>query len=85
MCSEKMGRSGEDYLKAILIQIRTEGACRMTDVADRLRYSKSSVSTALRKLEDDGFVVRDNWRVLLTDEGMEIAEKLYNRYLFFAA
>ena len=78
-----MGKSQEDYLKAILIQIKTAGACRMTDVADRLNFSKSSTSTAIKKLEDEGFVIRDSWRILLTDKGMEIAESLYEKYIFF--
>ncbi|MBE6015067.1 MAG: metal-dependent transcriptional regulator [Lachnospiraceae bacterium] len=81
--NKQVGKSQEDYLKAILIQIKTAGACRMTDVADRLGFSKSSTSTAIKKLEDEGFVIRDNWRILLTDKGLEIAESLYEKYVFF--
>lgn len=75
MNSGELGRSKEDYLEAILVVIREKGACRSTDIAAQLHYSKPSVSVALHKLEDDGLVVRDDWRVLLTEE----EEKLRNR------
>ena len=68
MNSGELGRSKEDYLEAILVVIREKGACRSTDIAAQLHYSKPSVSVALHKLEDDGMVVRDDWRVLLTEE-----------------
>ena len=68
MNSGELGRSKEDYLEAILVVIREKGACRSTDIAAQVHYSKPSVSVALHKLEDDGLVVRDDWRVLLTEE-----------------
>ncbi len=54
MNSGEHGRSKEDYLEAILVVIREKGACRSTDIAAQLHYSKPSVSVALHKLEDGG-------------------------------
>ena len=55
MQSQNIGKSKEDYLEAILMQIDKNGACRVTDVANQLGFSKPSVSVALKKLEDDGW------------------------------
>ena len=76
--------SREDYLEAILIRTNRYGACRVTDVADQMGYSKASVSVALKKLEEDGCIVRDAWRVVLTDKGQDIAQHIYDRHEFFA-
>ena len=67
--------SREDYLEAILIRTNRYGACRVTDVADQMGYSKASVSVALKK--------RDEWRVVLTDKGRDIAQHIYDRHEFF--
>lgn len=83
MSKNELGRSREDYLEAVLIVTRKQGACRMTDIARYLNYSKPSVSVALKKLEEEGFIVKDDWRVLLTDSGREIAEHTYEKHKFF--
>lgn len=83
MSKNELGRSTEDYLEAILIVTRKQGACRMTDIARYLGYSKPSVSVALKKLEEEGFIVKDDWRVLLTEKGQEVAEHTYAKHKFF--
>lgn len=83
MEQKNIGRSQEDYLEAILIQIKNVGACRATDVAKRMGFSKASTSVALKKLEENGYVYRDDWRVLLTEKGQSLAEATYERHEFF--
>lgn len=78
-----LNKSKEDYLEAVLIQIHKNGACRITDVANQLGYSKPSVSVALRKLEEEGFIEKDDWRILLTEEGRRIAERMLDKHSFF--
>lgn len=75
-------KSQEDYLEAILIQIKSEGACRVTDIAKQIGFTKASTSVALRKLEEEGFVIRDDWRVLLTDKGYATASETYEKHQF---
>ena len=75
--------SKEDYLEAILININRAGACRSTDVANQAGVSKASTSVALKKLEEEGCIIRDDWRILLSDKGREIAEQVYEKHLFF--
>ena len=56
MESTALGRSREDYLEAILVQTRRNGACRAVDIATGLGFSRPSVSIALQKLEDEGLI-----------------------------
>lgn len=76
-------RSKEDYLKAVYIAIKNHGACRNMDVSKNLGVSKSSTCVALKKLEQEGYVVKDDWRILLTEIGQELADRLYERDIFF--
>ena len=73
--------SGEDYLEAIYMQSLKRGAVRSIDIANALGYSKPSVSVAMKHLEEDGYIRRDEDRFLyLTDKGMEIALRMYERH-----
>ena len=84
MEQKTIGKSKEDYLKAILIVLKEHGACRNADVSVRLGVSKSSTCIAIKKLEQDGLVEKDEWRVLLTKKGRNLAENLYEKDLFFS-
>ena len=83
MQSQNIGKSKEDYLEAILMQIDKNGACRVTDVANQLGFSKPSVSVALKKLEDDGYVEKCDWRVVLTEKGEIIARRMLDKHHTF--
>ena len=73
--------SAENYLEAILA-LGEEGPVRSIDVAQRLNFSKPSVSRAMSLLREGGFVVTDaNGFLTLTDEGLEIAQRIYERHL----
>lgn len=76
-------KSKEDYLEAILIQTKKAGACRVTDIARQIGFTKASTSVALKKLEEAGYIYRDDWRVLLTEQGQRIAESTFERHNFF--
>lgn len=85
MEQKTIGKSKEDYLKAILIVLKEHGACRNADVSSRLGVSKSSTCIAIKKLEQDGLVEKDEWRILLTKKGRILAENLYEKDLFFSS
>ena len=73
--------SAENYLEAILA-LGEAGPVRSIDVAQRLNFSKPSVSRAMSLLREGGFVVMDkNGFLTLTGEGREIAERIYERHL----
>ena len=80
---ESLGKSKENYLKAILITNEKYGACRAVDISRQLSVSKASASIALKKLEEEGFISREDWRITLTEKGSEIARNIYEKNLFF--
>ena len=80
---ETVGKSKENYLKAILITNEKYGTCRAVDISRQLSVSKASASIALKKLEEEGFILREEWRITLTEKGSVIARHIYEKNLFF--
>ena len=77
----KIHESGENYLEAILMLEKRQGAVRSIDVGEYMGYSKPSVSRAVGLLRQGGYVVMDKDGFLqLTDAGLEVAEKMYERH-----
>ena len=69
-----LGKSLEDYLETILILKIKKGMVRSIDVADYMRFSKPSVSHAVKQLKTQGFLLMDNnGQLLLTDSGQAMA------------
>lgn len=78
----KMQESPEDYLEAILVLSRELGNVRSIDVANHLGYSKPSISVAMKRLRENGYVTQDdNGYLILTGSGLSIALKIYERHL----
>ena len=74
--------SGEDYLEAILMLSKNQKEVRAIDVANELNFSKPSVSIALKKLKEGGYIDIDSKNLLsLTDAGLEVASKIYERHI----
>ena len=66
--------SSEDYLESVLILCRQHGSARSVDIASRLGVSKPSVSVAMKKLRENGYILMgDDNRITLTPEGEAIA------------
>ena len=73
--------SGEMYLEAILVLSRKNGHVRSIDVSEYLGYSKPSVSRAMGILRSGEYIVVDkDGSINLTDSGLQIAEKIYERH-----
>jgi Mn-dependent DtxR family transcriptional regulator len=75
--------SAEDYLERILILEEERGnkEIRAVDIAKSFSYSKPSVSIAMKKLENGGYVeLGPKQQLILTAKGREIAEKMYERH-----
>ena len=80
----KLYASGEDYLEAVLVLQRKQGMVRSVDLARHMGFSKPSISHAVGGLKNGGFLIVDDDGFLhLTAIGREIAEKIYERHLFF--
>ena len=77
----KIQESAEDYLEAILALKEERGAVRSIDVVHYMNYSKPSVSRAMSLLRENGYVTMDREGYLaLTDAGMDIAARIYERH-----
>ena len=74
-------KSAEDYLEKILMLQEDKGYVRSVDIATGLSVSKPSVSVAMKHLREDGYIAmdKDNY-ITLTDAGMAIARRIYDRH-----
>ena len=77
----KIHQSAEDYLETILILRERKGSVRSIDVAGELGFSKASVSVAMKKLRESGYVLMDEDGLLsLTESGQKVASRIYARH-----
>ena len=75
--------SAENYLETILIlsQRKGKGEVRSIDIVNELEFSKPSVTVAMKNLRENGYITVDkDGYIRLTDKGLEIAEKMYERH-----
>ena len=73
--------SKEDYLERILMLSQKNGSVRSIDIARAMGFSKPSVSVAMKKLRESGFILVDKEGLIsLTEEGRIIAERTYERH-----
>jgi DtxR family Mn-dependent transcriptional regulator len=74
-------QSAEDYLEAILMLRERNGSVRSIDIVNELGYSKPSISVAMKKLRENGYVnMDDDGLITLTPAGEEIAGRIYTRH-----
>lgn len=73
--------SGEMYLETIYLLSKAKTTVRSIDVAEKMGYSKPSVSRAVGLLKNGGFLTVDaNGFLTLTDIGKAVAERTYERH-----
>lgn len=73
--------SGEMYLETIYILTQQKGHVRSVDISEYMNYSKPSVSRAVGILKAGGYIqVESDGAILLTPQGLEIGEKIYQRH-----
>ena len=78
--------SGEMYLETILILTIRDQTVRSIDVAKYMGFSKPSVSRAVGRLKEQGYITVDaEGDILLSDSGRAIAEKIYERHQVLSA
>ena len=58
-----------------------KGNCRSIDVANKLGFSKPSVSIAMKNLRENGYIEIDgSGNVSLLPDGLRIAQSIYERH-----
>lgn len=73
--------SAEDYLESIMMLREEKGYVRSVDIAARLSVTKPSVSFAMKKLRENGYILMDEENLItLTERGEEIAQRIFDRH-----
>ena len=76
-----MHESAENYLETILILKNKQSKVKSIDIVRELGFSKPSISVAMKNLKQKGYIVIDNNGFIdFTEEGVAIAEKVYERH-----
>ncbi len=77
----KIQESAENYLETILRLSERLPHVRSIDIVNELEFSKPSVSVAMKNLRLNGYILMDSdGYITLTDAGMAIASKIYDRH-----
>ena len=77
----KLYESAEDYLESVLILEERLGTVRSIDVANALGVSKPSVSVAMKKLRENGYVAMEaDGAIKLLPQGRQVARRVYERH-----
>ena len=81
----RLQESGEMYLESIYVLSKAQGTVRSIDISEYMGYSKPSVSRAVNLLKNGGYIVMDKDNLItLTDSGLEIAKKIFERHTLLA-
>lgn len=79
--SENHSASKEDYLETIYDLSLNNKNFKAVDIAKRLGISRASVSEALKKLAEQGFLNYEKYKsVTLTNQGLELAKKVFLKH-----
>ncbi|MDR0289533.1 MAG: metal-dependent transcriptional regulator [Treponema sp.] len=74
--------SAENYLETILVLSLKGDRVRSIDIVNELKYSKPSVSVAMKNLRTKGYIAIDaEGYITLTEKGRKIADSMYERHV----
>ncbi|MBR2294462.1 MAG: metal-dependent transcriptional regulator [Clostridiales bacterium] len=78
--------SGEMYLETILILSKKDAPVRSLDIANKMGFSKPSVSRAMGILRSEDYIlVDDKGHITLTNKGRKVAEMIYERHVVISS
>lgn len=77
----KIRQSAEDYFETIYLLKQKNGNVRSIDIATEMSFSKPTVSVAMKKFRENGFItVDESGNIELTEDGLKIAQKTYDKH-----
>ena len=77
----KIQQSAEDYLETMLMLEEQNGYIRSIDIARHLGVTKPSVSYAVKRLKESGYInMEANGPITLAPPGRKIAKRIYERH-----
>lgn len=78
--------SAENYLESIYMLKAQNGFVRSIDIANDLGVSKPSVSVAMKNFREEGYITVDtDGYIDLTEKGLDIAKRVYERHEIIAS
>lgn len=76
-----ISKATEEYLKTMYVLKKQKGNIRVTDIAEKMNFSKPSVNKAIYNLKDNGLLNYESYGTIeLTKEGEELAKKILEAY-----
>jgi len=79
--TQSLTESLEDYLEAIYNIIHEKKGVRVKDISNYLTVKNSSVTSALKSLEKEGFINYEPYGIIsLTEKGNELSKKITERH-----
>lgn len=82
----KIQESAENYLETILMLQKKLPHVRSIDIVNELEFAKPSVSVAMKKLRENGYITTSQeGYISLTDAGLEIAQRMLERHRLFSS
>lgn len=74
-------KSLEEYLKNMYVLEKQNGDIRVTDIAEKMNYSKPSVNKALNNLKENKLINYEVYgKIELTKQGKDLAKKILEAY-----
>lgn len=81
-----MKESAENYLETILVLGKRLGKVRSIDVVKETGFSKPSISVAMKKLKNSGYIEIDiDGYIFLTELGQKAANQVLDRHTVLVA
>ena len=76
-----IGKSAEDYLESMIILKEKNGYIRSIDIATFLGVTKPSVSNAMKRLREEGYIeMNRSGFITVTEKGMAATAEIYTRH-----
>ena len=77
----KSGEATEDYLETINSLIAEKGYAASVDIAERMKVSKPTVTSIVKKLDKEGYLIHEKYRGMkLTPRGKRLAEEMRKKH-----
>ncbi len=77
--------ASENYLEAILMLREKQEQVRSVDICNFFGFAKSTISVAMKKLKENGYIrIDQSGYITLTEIGETIAAKIYERHVLIA-
>ena len=74
----------QNYLEAIYFISQEKDKVRAIDVVNYLRFSRPTVSVALKELEKNGYIINESNIIKLTERGNDVAHSMSERHIYIA-